>query len=273
MSDDPTSPMTHPEELLATYVGGSLEPSDRDAVEAHLAICGSCRQEVEYATAARAALVALPELEAPGLAERGLAALGAGVAPTRPADLADRRAGRKAREPAERWHRLAWSAGLAAAAVVAVVFLFTGGLFGGDQRASAPGSPDAGVEDAAGPPLEIAQGGDHDPESLDALASQLASSTDQGAALASPAPASRASEADPQDAPGVVGRVTTCVREGAALGPENAPTYLEEATFQGAPVYIGAFVVGSESGGRAHLELVAVTIDDCQPVYFARRSL
>jgi hypothetical protein len=273
MSDDATTPMTHPEELLATYVGGSLEPSDREAVEAHLAVCETCRQEMEYATAARAALVALPELQAPGLAEGGLAALGVGVSPAQPADLAERRAGRIAREPAERWHRLAWSAGLAAAAVVAAVFLFTGGLFDGDQRASAPAGRDAGSEAAAPQPLEIVQGGDHDPDSLDALAGRLAASNDQSATLASSPATTRVPAEGTEDAPGEVAEVTACVRAGAALGSGVAPTYLEEATFQGAPVYIGAFVVGPENGGRAHLELVAVTRDDCQPVYFARQNL
>lgn len=265
------SPLTHPEELLATYVGGSLEPSEREAVEAHVAACGPCRQDVEYAAAARAALVSLPELEAPGLAEGGLAALGVGVSTAQPVALAERRVGRKSRDPGERWHRLAWSAGLAAAAVVAAVFLFTGGLLDGDHQASAPASREAGSEAAAGQPLEIVQGGERDSEALDALARSLASS---GAALlsASPAPASPPSAAV-EDASGTVGAVTTCVRQGAALGPEIAPTYLEEATFQGNPIYVGAFIVAAQGGEEAHLELVAVTRDDCQPVYFARQSL
>jgi anti-sigma factor RsiW len=272
MSDDTTPSMSHPEELLATYVGGSLEPSEREAVEGHLAVCDACRREVEYATAARAALVALPELEPPGLAEGGLAALGVGVGPAQPADLAERRAGRAAGAPPERWHRLAWSAGLAAAAVVAAVFLFTGGLFGRDQQASAPASRDAGSEAAALQSLEIVQGGDRDPAELDALARSLAASADDRLLAASPTPVGAPGE-ESEDASSEIGQVIDCVREGAALGPEIAPTYLEEATFEGAMVYIGAFVVEPENGGRAHLELVAVTADECQPVYFARQNL
>jgi hypothetical protein len=270
MSDHPSSPMPHPEELLAAYVDGSLGPSEREAAEAHLAVCGSCRQDVEHAAAARAALLALPELDAPGLAERGVAALGA-TAASAPTDLAERRRGRPW---GERWGRVAWSAGLAAAAVIAVVFLVTGGLFNGEDQAATTAGPE-GPSTASGQPLEIVQGGERTPAELDALAKVLASSSVDRAALASspPSPAPMEPTAEAGDASGTVGAVTTCVRQGAALGPENTPTYLEEATFQGAPVYIGAFLVTPEGGGPAHLELVAVTRADCQPVYFARRNL
>ena len=41
--------MTHPEELLAGYVDGTLSAKDRVAVEAHLAACSRCSREVELA--------------------------------------------------------------------------------------------------------------------------------------------------------------------------------------------------------------------------------
>ena len=55
----------HPEELLADHVEGSLDADARAHVEEHLATCERCREEVELASAARTALQALPELEAP----------------------------------------------------------------------------------------------------------------------------------------------------------------------------------------------------------------
>ena len=67
--------MPHPDELLAGYVDGSATPGERRIVEEHLAGCATCQEEVELAGAARAALVALPELGAPGLAEAGVASL------------------------------------------------------------------------------------------------------------------------------------------------------------------------------------------------------
>jgi hypothetical protein len=55
----------HPEELLAGYVEGSLDSDERALVDAHLASCDRCREEVALAEGARAALAGLPELEAP----------------------------------------------------------------------------------------------------------------------------------------------------------------------------------------------------------------
>ncbi len=42
--------MTHPEELLAGYVDGTLSPQERAAVEAHVAGCARCSREVGLAT-------------------------------------------------------------------------------------------------------------------------------------------------------------------------------------------------------------------------------
>src|SRR5205807_10052002 len=46
-------PMNHPEELLAAYVEGALGDQERAEVDAHLATCGTCRDEVELAARAR----------------------------------------------------------------------------------------------------------------------------------------------------------------------------------------------------------------------------
>jgi hypothetical protein len=53
----------HPEELLADYVERTLGADDRARVEDHLASCERCRDEVQLAGQARAALLSLPELE------------------------------------------------------------------------------------------------------------------------------------------------------------------------------------------------------------------
>ncbi|HXF58014.1 MAG TPA: zf-HC2 domain-containing protein, partial [Actinomycetota bacterium] len=74
-SSTPSGPPGHPEELLAGFVDGTASADERALVERHLAACERCRLEVELAARARAALAALPELEPPGLADRGLEAL------------------------------------------------------------------------------------------------------------------------------------------------------------------------------------------------------
>jgi putative zinc finger protein len=55
----------HPDQLLAEYVDGTLGPDDRGGVDAHLAGCPRCREDVALARAARERLAALPELPAP----------------------------------------------------------------------------------------------------------------------------------------------------------------------------------------------------------------
>jgi hypothetical protein len=55
----------HPEELLAAYVEGTLGADERASVDAHLATCDRCTEEVELAGEARTALAGLSELEPP----------------------------------------------------------------------------------------------------------------------------------------------------------------------------------------------------------------
>ena len=62
---------THPEELLAEYVEGTLADHDRRAVEAHLATCEACRDEAGLAGGARQMLQRLPEESVPlGVTDR-----------------------------------------------------------------------------------------------------------------------------------------------------------------------------------------------------------
>jgi anti-sigma factor RsiW len=66
MNEDPRMPDTHPEAELASFVDGSATDQERRLVEAHLAGCAICREDVEFAARGRAAMQALPELESPG---------------------------------------------------------------------------------------------------------------------------------------------------------------------------------------------------------------
>src|SRR6266540_1749327 len=82
MTDGDGARTEHPDELLAGYVGGSASSDERRTVEAHLAGCSQCRDDLALAMAARTALASLPQLDAPGLAAQGVEALRAGA--TRP---------------------------------------------------------------------------------------------------------------------------------------------------------------------------------------------
>jgi anti-sigma factor RsiW len=91
--------------MLAPYVDGSLEPSDRSAVDAHLRTCARCRYEVAAASAARRTVLSMPTPQGPDLS--------AAFTPERI----------RKRQPSTqvRWSRL--TPVLAAAAVVALVAL------------------------------------------------------------------------------------------------------------------------------------------------------
>ncbi len=57
--------MTHPEEHLSGYVDGTLATDERAEVDAHLATCATCRDEIELATRAVTMLRELPEVPVP----------------------------------------------------------------------------------------------------------------------------------------------------------------------------------------------------------------
>jgi len=160
--------MTHPEELLAGYVDGTLEHEEHAVVDAHLSGCDRCRDEIELARGARAALVALEDAPVPyGLTDPVLAEAGR----------------RFERRKVVVWERLQWAAGLAAAAaLVLVVVLNVGGEQDQDvERAStgatgAVGAPEAaeGATLASGLPpfqgLEEQEGVGYDDQGVESIA-------------------------------------------------------------------------------------------------------
>src|SRR6476469_1460521 len=73
--------MKHPEELLAPFVDGTASLEERAAVEAHMAFCQRCVEEIGLAMQARAALAQLPEVEAAPIDLRALNLAAAGREP------------------------------------------------------------------------------------------------------------------------------------------------------------------------------------------------
>ncbi len=126
--------MTHPEDLLADYVDGTLPDRERAAVDAHLGTCPVCREEVELARAAVAALATLEEQDVP-LGVRGPILAEAGRR------FEDRRA--------TRWQRAAWAVGGAAAAALVLVVALNVNLGSSDDGERATAGTTA-AEDAAG---------------------------------------------------------------------------------------------------------------------------
>ena len=244
----------HPEILLAEYADGTLTPEAEAEVEAHLAECATCREELALATEARAALGALPEVPAP----EGLT-------------LNVRRRARRAVSPrATRWVAAAAAAALLLAGGVVVIRAVvdegeTATPAGGSAQAPAPAAEGQGG----------AEGGAQD-------ASDEAAATDEARMLAAPAVPTYSESSRDYDGGDLVkiGRrvrdraravldgglarsatafyanfdpaaFTPEVREAiecslAEVPPDQllVPFSIEAASFEGQPAYVAAFLQG-----------------------------
>ncbi len=247
MSD--STPSVHPDELLADFVDGSLDAEEHARVERHVAGCARCTEEVSLAGEARSALRALPQLDAPGLSVEDLHV----VTPIT-----------KARR-LMRGSRIAWGAGVAAAAALVVVFALTS-LHPSHTTSGAALAP-VPAGKAHGLPGVLENGTDYDAQSISSLASRLVGG--QGRLTAGPA----AQYGSNDQAAG--GPILSCLQQGAGLDASAAPTYLEIATYQGTPVFVGAFVTQppAGTGSSSHLLVVVVTQQGCQPVTVVRQPL
>jgi hypothetical protein len=208
--------MNHPHHLLADLVDGTLDAAARAQVEAHLAACDSCRDDVDAARTGRRAARSLPEVAAP-------------------VDLHDRIVARGGgREGPPRWYR--WAGAAAAAALVVAVALALPNVGGGEaDRATAP-------EDAAGAPAESqgllsgdsvvleVQEADYDAAALERLAADAGSG----------APAAQAADATTREAPEAI----RCVARAFEEQPAGRLTRLIQARFEGRPAYIAVYLEG-----------------------------
>jgi hypothetical protein len=242
--------MTHPEELLADYVDGTLGDDERAVVDAHLRDCALCREEVELAGAAVTALASLEEEPVP-------------LGVTGPV-LAE--AGRRfEHRRAAFWGRVQWAAGAAAAAALVLVVAVNLGGGGGDADgggAAAPAQDDAVSEEAAGAlaapsvRLELQEGADYDDAGVGSLAEDAAS---EERARAEPAPSGAsgreggetafAGETDGADT-SRPGPALRCLRSAGAPvdEPADALVRLIEASYEGTPAYVAVFVESPGAG-------------------------
>jgi len=247
--------MTHPEELLAGYVDGTLSAREQADVEAHVAGCARCRHEVELASHARSALGALEEVPAP--ADIG--------------SLAIREAGGRRAAPAAagppRWYRAAGIVG----AVAAGLLVFTLVLphvgqsddAGGDQRELSAAAGDSGaVEFKAASGIEISHE-NYDNTSLTALISSYARAEDSsggGAASGASAPV----QALATGSQAQVDKALACIVR-SAPGETGDLKRLIRARFEGTPAYLAVFTEGPGAGQPADTVVIWVfATDDCR---------
>ena len=245
--------MTHPEELLAGYVDGTLSAQERAVVETHVAGCSKCSRDIAMASSARSALRDLHDVPAPE--DIGSLAI----------QEASGHRGAPGVGGTPRWYRV----GGLVAAVAAGLLVFTLVLprigqsddAGGDQRelSAAAGDTEAGKLSAASG-IEISHE-NYDNTSLTALISSLAAGDSAGgsmaAASAPPIPLATGGQAQ-------VNKALACIVRSA---PDETGDLkrLIRARFEGTPAYLAIFTEGPGAGQAADRAIIWVfATDDCR---------
>jgi anti-sigma factor RsiW len=223
--------MTHPEELLAGYVDGTLPTDERAGVDAHLAECARCRREVALAASARSALGSLTEVPAPsGVAARALQEAGG-------ASLRRQAGG------VPRWYRIA---GVAAAAAALLVIAVTLPHIGKGTSIADAGRADKQLGGASAPTTALSasvieiQQVNYDNASLSALSESYVGG---GAAVSTPAPGPTESTAVVNGTPAQTAKALACIVR-SAPSETGQPTRLISARFQDTPAYLAVFLEG-----------------------------
>jgi anti-sigma factor RsiW len=223
----------HPEELLADYVDGTLDKAQRAVVADHLSGCASCREEVELARAAVAAVARLDEVRVP------FGATGPVLA----------EAGRRLDARRIAWRRLSWATGLAAAASLVLVVALS---LGGGQEPATVERASAGAATGAAPAADTASrpagflgverqpGVTYDDAGIASLARGAAELV-QGADRASEGATGQHAFTSPD-------RALACVARSGGPTEDGTLVRLIEAEFEGTPAYIAVFAEGPGAG-------------------------
>ena len=219
--------MTHPEELLASYVDATASTEERAVVDAHVASCARCRGEIAAATAARAALKRLPVLDAP-----------AGLAP-------DMGVPAPARIPGggPAWYR--WAGGAAVAAVIVLLLAMILPHLGGTSDTKQTGALGGGsaLTVASGVPLE-SQAQDYAGSALTQLLQAQAAATPAPAAATAPSSAEGIQSGVDTQAPNAQAKnAQACIQHAFKKVPGTL-IRLISARYAGAPAYIGIYEQG-----------------------------
>lgn len=246
--------MTHPIELLADEVDGTLEPGDREALHDHLRSCSSCRDDVRLAASARQALRALPSVDAPDIAE--------GFTPERVAAIRASSAAAPVAGTRSPWSRVVPT--LAAAAIVGAVALVLPRVLRSPDAVDRAGAPAAEAVVDGARSLQIEDTA-YDAAALDWLATTLAATlaADPGAASA-PSAAEVSGEsgaaAGDQTFDGAARQAVECLQR-AFPQASSEIEQVRRATYQGEPAYLGIVVEGVEAVVTVTIRVAAV--DDC----------
>jgi anti-sigma factor RsiW len=262
--------MSHPEPLLAEYVDGSLDPSTRAEVDAHLRGCATCRAEVDLARAGSHRARGLTDPAAPAGVAEAATAEAERLAQERNPEVTPI-AGRARRRPTT--SRVLAAAG--AAAVLLLVVLVApklGQTNGGSLSQAEAGGPARAYPSASA--VEI-QHTDYSFQALPELASQLrmAFTSNADAALgaqpvAEPTrvPNLPTAAASVDASPDRLQAATRCL-DTAFDGPTGTLSRVILATYQGEPAYLGVYLIGPGAElPPTLLQLNVASVHGCTPL-------
>jgi hypothetical protein len=257
--------VSHPDDLLADYVDGTLAERERAVVDTHLDGCARCSAQIRQAEAARTALSELEDVPVPfGVTGPVLAEAGR----------------RFERRRGVAWERFQWAAGLAAAAALIVIVALNVG--GGDARnAATPAANSASGDTGAAGGAEAAAPGaihfagierqpnvNYDDPGIQAVALEAADAVVAAEQAQAAEPTSAPPEAfatSVQDSKERTALAKDCVRESGIQGPQDVLIRLIEAEFEDTPAYIAVFSEGPGAGQPPdHIVVFVVAKDDCR---------
>jgi anti-sigma factor RsiW len=246
----------HPEALLAGFVDGSAGPDEAATVEAHLATCPSCADEVRLARAAREALRTLPEAPSPW-AERP-------EGPVTAAQLAEARRGSVVplarRRDRQRTTSRAAAALVAAAAVVAGLVVVLPNLGGGPASTTAP----------AGARAPEATASDQSASSLDELARSIAHAPE--ATPATGGPASQDGTPGSRSSLSLTPTALSCAIDATGVGSADTIVSFQSTTYQGTPAYVVGYRTPSSAERPGHVVVAAIDRSSCTILYLVRAN-
>jgi putative zinc finger protein len=253
--------MTHPEELLAGYVDGTLSAKERDAVESHVAECATCSREIALAASARSALRSLPEVPAPpGVASRAL----------------DEAGGRRFDDGGTpRWYRVGGIVAAAAAALLVLTLVLPHiGQGEGSGSDAARGKAEAPAGDAREAAALAAPSGieirhvNYDNTSLTELTSSFQGGASGGVASDAQVPGSLKFGSQVQ-----TDKALACVAQSAPDESGNLQSLIR-ARFENTPAYLAVFLEGPGAGQPDDSVTVWVfATEDCRILSFSTAQL
>ena len=255
--------MTHPEELLAGYVDGTLSAKDRAAVDTHVAECPRCSREIALASGARSALRSLAEVPAPpGVASRALEEAGGA-----------RRSTGSGGTP--RWYRVGGAVAAVAAGLLVLTLVLphigqdesSGSDAAREKAQSTAGGAREGAALVAADAIEIRHV-NYDNSSLTQLTASYQSDTSGGGVAGAQAPAAQAFGSQAQ-----TDKALACVAK-SAPGQGGDLRNLIRARFEGTPAYLAVFLEGPGAGQPTDTVTVWVfATEDCSILSFSSAQL